>query len=238
MSTSIRHKFFSPARIAAIAGNTFLELVRLRVFFFLLIFALFLIGSAIFGVSVFSFDVHEQLQLLKDVSLGTMSIFTWLLAMLATAMLLPKDVEDRTLYTILAKPVPRLEYLIGKLAGVLLMLAVSVVAMSLLFAIALYARQQMAIAGVMREAASMPQEAIAAQVRDISAHAFNSSIAVAIGLIFLKAVVFAAITLFVSTFASSIIFTVMISAAIYLIGHLEGIARDYWIAARESAGAT
>ena len=45
--------------------------------------------------------------MLKDVSLGAMSIFTWLLAVLATAMLLPKDIEDRTLYTILAKPVPR-----------------------------------------------------------------------------------------------------------------------------------
>ena len=57
--------------------------------------------------------------MLKDVSLGAMSIFTWLLAVLATAMLLPKDIEDRTLYTILAKPVPRFEYLLGKLLGVL-----------------------------------------------------------------------------------------------------------------------
>ena len=57
--------------------------------------------------------------MLKDVSLGAMSIFTSLLAIVATAQLLPRDLEDRTIYTILAKPVPRYEYLIGKLAGVL-----------------------------------------------------------------------------------------------------------------------
>src|SRR5438876_8802832 len=121
-SREIRHVWFSPARIAAIAGNTLLELIRLKVFYFLLIFALLLIGSSAFMVR---FTFQEQFQVLKDVSLGSMSIFTWLLSVLATAMLLPKDIEDRTLYTILAKPVPRLEYLLGKLIGVLLLLLVS-----------------------------------------------------------------------------------------------------------------
>jgi ABC-type transport system involved in multi-copper enzyme maturation permease subunit len=54
-----------------------------------------------------------------------MSIFTSLLAIVATARLIPQDIEDRTVYTILAKPVPRFEYVLGKLAGVLLLLAIS-----------------------------------------------------------------------------------------------------------------
>ena len=62
-----------------------------------------------------------------------MSIFTWLLAVLATAMLLPKDIEDRTLYTILAKPVPRFEYLLGKFLGVLLLLFIALSLMSVVF---------------------------------------------------------------------------------------------------------
>ena len=82
----------------------------------MLLFALLIIGSSAFMVKL---TFQEQFQVLKDVSLGAMSIFTWLLAVLATAMLLPKDIEDRTLYTILAKPVPRFEYLLGKLLGVL-----------------------------------------------------------------------------------------------------------------------
>src|SRR3712207_5533845 len=119
-STPIRtgtvHKVFSLARVGAIASNTLLELVRLKVFYFMLLFGLLLIGSSLFMVN---FSFQQQFQVLKDVSLGAMSIFSWLLGVLATAMLLPKDIEDRTLYTILAKPVPRFEYLLGKLLGVL-----------------------------------------------------------------------------------------------------------------------
>src|SRR4051812_36716283 len=141
------HRFFSPARVRAISENTLLELVRLKVFYFLLLFALLIIGSSAF-TSKFSFQ--EQFQVLKDVSLGAMSIFTWLLAVLATAMLLPKDIEDRTLYTILAKPVPRFEYLLGKFFGVLLLLFVALSLMSAVFVVVLYTREQSALAEAVR----------------------------------------------------------------------------------------
>ena len=134
-----RHRAFSPARIAAITSNTLLELVRLKVFYFMLLFALLIIGSSAFMVK---FTFQQQFQVLKDVSLGAMSIFSWLLATLATAMLLPKDIEDRTLYTILAKPVPRFEYLLGKLFGVLAMLAIAIGLMSVVFLTVLYARER------------------------------------------------------------------------------------------------
>ena len=101
----------------AIARNTFTELVRQKVFFFLLIFALLIIGNSAF-MAKFSFQ--EQFQMLKDISLGAMSVFTSLIAILATANFLPKDMEDRTIYTLLAKPVPRYRYLLGKLLGILL----------------------------------------------------------------------------------------------------------------------
>ena len=45
--------------------------------------------------------------MLKDVCLGAMSIFTSLLAILATANFLPRDLEERTIYNLLSKPVPR-----------------------------------------------------------------------------------------------------------------------------------
>ena len=72
-----RHTLFSFARIRAITTNTLLELVRLKVFYFMLIFALVLIGSSAFMVK---FTFQQQFQVLKDVSLGAMSIFTWLLS--------------------------------------------------------------------------------------------------------------------------------------------------------------
>jgi len=111
----------------AIGWNTFTELVRMKVFYFLLIFALLIIGNSAF-VAKFSFQ--EQFQMLKDISLGAMSVFSSLLAILATANFLPKDIEDRTIYTILAKPVPRFSYLLGKLVGILLLLALSILLMT------------------------------------------------------------------------------------------------------------
>ena len=116
------HRAFSPSRIAAIIGNTLLGLTRLKIFYVLLLFALLLIGSSIFMAQM---TFQQEFQVLKDIALGGMSIFTSLLAVLATARLLPQDVEDRTAYTILAKPVSRFEYLMGKLLGVLLLLALA-----------------------------------------------------------------------------------------------------------------
>jgi ABC-type Na+ efflux pump permease subunit len=225
-TTPLKHTFFSPARIWAIATNTLLELFRLKVFYFLLIFALLLIGSSAFMID---FNFQEQFQLLKDVSLGSMSIFTWLLSVLATAMLLPKDIEDRTLYTILAKPVPRFEYLIGKLLGILLLLLISTLLMSALFVVALYTRQEMAIAETIRGNANLPADQLQSDIHDIKASTFTYSLIPGIIVIYVKAALFASLTLFISTFASSSIFTVMVSVAIYFIGHLQGIARDYWL---------
>jgi ABC-type transport system involved in multi-copper enzyme maturation permease subunit len=137
------HTFFSPGRVAALASNTLLELVRQKVFYFMLVFAMLGIGASFF-VSGWQFD--EQFQVLKDVSLGAMSVFSWLLATLATAMLLPKDLEDRTLYTILAKPVSRLEYLLGKYLGVVLLLFVALGLMMGVFFLVLYLREHAALA--------------------------------------------------------------------------------------------
>jgi len=94
-------------RVFAITGNTLIDLTRQKVFYFLLIFALLLIGSSVF-LARFSFQ--QEFQILKDVSLGAMSIFTSLLAILATARLIPQEIEDHTVYAVLAKPVPRFEY--------------------------------------------------------------------------------------------------------------------------------
>ena len=67
---------------------------------------------------------------------------TLLLAIVATARMVPRDIEDRTVYTILAKPVPRFEYVVGKIAGVLLLLAISTLVMAAAFLAVLYMREQ------------------------------------------------------------------------------------------------
>lgn len=217
------HKTFSFARVGAIASNTLLELVRLKVFYFLLLFGLLLIGSSLFMVN---FSFQQQFQVLKDVSLGSMSIFSWLLGVLATAMLLPKDVEDRTLYTILAKPVPRFEYLLGKLLGVLALIGIALALMSVLFYVVLFIRERWEVAATMQmfEGEKL-QEALA----EIKRAAWGGSLIMGIIIIYLKAALCASLTLMLSTFASSTIFTIMVSMVCYFIGHLQGIAREYWL---------
>ena len=224
--SDVRHRSFSLARIAALTGNTFTGLVRLKVFYFLLIFALLLIGNSLFMARL---SFQQEFQVLKDVSLGAMSIFTSILAIVATAQLLPRDVEDRTIYTILAKPVPRYEYLIGKLGGVLLLLAFSVLAMTALFFAVLFLREHMLIAATMRETTGMRPEQIQEAVERLKASAFNAGLVPGIVIIFLKASLLAALTLFISTFASSNIFTVVVMVFIYFIGHLQSTAREYWL---------
>ena len=121
--TQIRIPVFSPTRVWTIAAGTITQLVRMKTFYFLLAFALLV-------VAIGNLDIHmstpaRQLELIKKVSFGTMDLFAWLFAIVATALLIPRDIEDRTLYTILSKPVRRIEYLLGKLLGVLVLVGFS-----------------------------------------------------------------------------------------------------------------
>ncbi len=201
------HVFFSPRRLAAISSNTLRELTRMRVFHTLLLFALVLIGSSSF-LARLSFQPGAQV--FQDVGLGAMSIFISLLAILVTARLLPQDREDRTVQTILARAVPRFEYVAGRLAGVLLMLALSLVAMATLFvAMLLFFAPADSVAG-------LPAP-------------FAGNLLPAIVVIYLKGCLLAALTLFLSTFASSSSFAVLAAVLVYFIGHLQGMAREFWL---------
>jgi ABC-type Na+ efflux pump permease subunit len=223
---SKRYRAFSLSRILAITRNTLIELTRLKVFYVLLVFALVLIGSSIF-MAQFSFQ--QEFQILKDVSLGAISIFTSLLAIVATARLLPQDMEDRILYTILAKPVPRFEYIVGKIAGVLLLLAISTLVMSAAFLLVLFFREQAVLHATARQMSGAPADQVADALRVVRSSAFNLDIFPGILIIYLKACLLAALTLFVSTFATSNIFTIVVMAFIYFIGHLQATAREYWL---------
>lgn len=221
--------FLFNRRVLAISHNTFLELVRQKVFYFLLLFGFLVIGSSLFTVQ---FSFQSPLQVLKDVGLGAMSVFSWLLGLLCTAMLLPKDLEDRTLYSILAKPVPRLEYLTGKLLGVFHMLALSLVLMGGLFAAVLAIREQQELAAI---AQITPTEELESAQAAVRAAAFQWNLLQGMVLIFIKAALCATMTLLLSTFATSNVFTVLISVVVYLIGHIQGIAREYWLRTAEGS---
>lgn len=114
-----------PARVAAVAGVTFTQLLRMRLFLVPAVASvLFLLLQFIPYQENISLEYQgvAQLQLIKDICMGCMQLFGLIFCVAATAMLIPKDSEDRILYTILCKPVPRFDYLLGKVLGVLILL--------------------------------------------------------------------------------------------------------------------
>jgi len=230
-----RHRGVSLSRVLAITANTLTELTRLKVFYVLLVFALLLIGSSIFMAQ---FTFQQEFQILKDISLGAMSIFTSLLAIIATARLIPQDIEDRTVYTILAKPVPRFEYLLGKIGGVLLLLAISIVVMSAVFLAVLCIREQSVLHMTLRQMSSAPREQVDDALRAVRSSGLNLDLFPGIIIIYLKACLLAALTLFVSTFATTNIFTIVVMVFIYFIGHLQATAREYWLQEHSSGWIT
>ena len=221
-----KYRKFSFPRVGAIATNTLMELTRQKAFYVLLIFALVLIGSSVFMAR---FTFQQEFQILKDVSLGAMSIFTSLLAIIASARVISQDVEDRILYTILAKPVPRFEYVLGKLGGVLLLLAVSIATMTVLFAAVLYFREQAILNETAREMSLAPGEQINDALNAVRAAGLSINVFAGVAVIFLKACLLAALTLLVSTLATSNIFTIAVMLFVYLMGHLQATAREYWL---------
>lgn len=226
--TSLRFAFFP--RVAALATTTLTELVRLKVFYFLLIFALLVIGNSAFMARL---SFQEEFQMLKDVSLGAMSIFTSLLAILGTAMLIPKDLDERTIYTILAKPVPRYEYLLGKLCGVLILLALSVLLMSALFLAVLWFREQQVLAETKLQLEGMELIDLNVALEEIRASTFTPNLLPGIIIIFMKSALLASMTLLIASFSSSSIFTMITAVAVFFIGHLQATAREFWMAGME-----
>jgi len=231
IAISRKHRVFSLLRIWAIARNTFTQLVRMKVFYFMLIFSALIIGA---NLLFLSFTFEQELKILKDVSFGAMSLFASIFAIVGTALLIPKDIEDRTLYTILTKPVPRIEYLIGKLLGILLLIAVSIFLMSLLFFAVLYIRQH----GILAEKiASIPRQVSEADIESFRESIFSRGLQpellLGVVAVFLKAAVAAGVALFVSTFASSTLFTIIVSLVVYFIGHAQALALDFYFAKGE-----
>lgn len=125
----IRRVLSMPARIAAVAGVTLTQLVRMRLFLVPAAAAVLILALQFIpyqeNISA-EFRGVAQLEFLKDICLGCMQLFGLLFCVAATALLLPRDTEDRILYTILCKPVPRFAYLTGKALGVIALMVLTV----------------------------------------------------------------------------------------------------------------
>jgi ABC-type transport system involved in multi-copper enzyme maturation permease subunit len=122
-------------RIAIVAYNSYREAVRARVLHGLFALAL---GSGAYALAVGSFSGRARLRAISDIGAASISLFGIVVAVVLGATSLYRELELKTIFPILAKPIRRGEYLIGKYIGIVLTVGVFVAANTgaLLFAVA------------------------------------------------------------------------------------------------------
>jgi ABC-type transport system involved in multi-copper enzyme maturation permease subunit len=116
--------------IWTLAANTVRESVRNRILYALLFFAVLLIGS---GVIVGTLSYVESGRILQDIGLAAIRLFGVAIAIFVGIQLIHREVDRRTVYTILSKPLSRSEFLLGKFLGLTLMIWMQTAIMILAF---------------------------------------------------------------------------------------------------------
>ncbi len=114
-------------RISAIALNTFRENIRDKVLYNLILFALIMILSSI---ALGQLTLGQEAKVIVDLGLSAISIFGTLIAIFIGISLVHKEIERKTVYALLSKPVRRAEFIVGKYAGLLITLGVNVLVMT------------------------------------------------------------------------------------------------------------
>jgi ABC-type transport system involved in multi-copper enzyme maturation permease subunit len=114
-------------RIFSVSLNTFREAVRDRVLYNLVVFALLMMAAAIF-VGQISLGIESTI--IVTLGLSSISIIGLLIAVFIGVGLVSKEMDKRTLYALLAKPIRRWEFLVGKFGGLVLTLTVNTAAMA------------------------------------------------------------------------------------------------------------
>lgn len=119
-------------KILAVAQNTFRESVRDKVLYVLLLFAgVVIVGSKAVGW----ISIGQDIKIIKDLSLAGMSVFGALIAIFVGTSLVYKEIDKRTIYTIIAQPLHRYEFVIGKYLGLSILILGVIILMSVISAL-------------------------------------------------------------------------------------------------------
>jgi ABC-type transport system involved in multi-copper enzyme maturation permease subunit len=194
--------------VSAIAVNAFRESVRDRVLYNLVFFAILMMAASYL---IGQLTAGQDLKIIKDLGLAAMSVFGLFMAVFIGIGLVSKEVERRSIYALLAKPIRRHEFILGKYFGLVLTLVVNVSVMTASF-FAILAYMQWTAEPPVRSAWEAP--------------ALDPRLLVAIVLIFAELALVTAIALLFSTFS-----TPMLSAALtfglYVAGHFNADLRSF-----------
>ncbi len=203
---------------AAIAINVFRESVRDKVLYNLVLYAVLLTGASYL---IGQLTAGQDVKIIKDLGLSATAMFGLFMAVFIGIGLVSKEVERRSVYSLLAKPIRRSQLVIGKYCGLVLTLAVNVAVM----AASIYLVLAYMAWGTPPNVAAV-----------WDAPALDPAILKAVAMIFVELMLVTAVALFFSTFSSP-----MLSAAftfgLYIVGHFSGDLKNFQQAVNSPAAA-
>jgi len=190
-----------------VAVSVFRESVRDKVLYNLVFFAILLIAaSALIG----QLSAGQELKIIKDLGLAAMSIFGLFIAVFIGIGLVFKEVERRSIYSLLAKPITRTQFILGKYAGLVLTLAVNLGIM---------------VAAFYAVLAWLDATTPAPLKRAWEAPALDPAMLTAVALVFVQLMVITAVALLFSTFSSPLL-SAALTFGVFLAGHFSADLRD------------
>ena len=177
-------------RLLVVAQNTFRETVRDKILYNLVFFALLLIGAS---VLLGTLTIGEQARIVNDVGLAAINVVGVIIAIFVGIGLVTKEIERRTVYTILARPITRTQFVLGKYFGLVFIGALNVGIMLTMFLGTIW----------------------------LSGNTIHLSLFQAVELMLVEILLMTALAMFFSTFSSPTLSAIM-TLGFYVIGHLTG----------------
>jgi ABC-type transport system involved in multi-copper enzyme maturation permease subunit len=194
--------------IRAVAVSVFRESVRDRVPYNLVLFAVLLIASSFL---LGQLTAGQDVKIIKDLGLAATAVFGLFIATFIGIGLVSKEVERRSIYALLSKPVSRPQFIAGKYAGLVLTLAVNVAVMT----VALYV-----VLAYMTFTES-PQFRAAWDAPGV-----DPALLKAVFLVFVELMLITAIALFFSTFSTPLL-SAALTLGLYVVGHFNADLRNF-----------
>jgi Cu-processing system permease protein len=194
--------------LVAIASSVFRESVRDKVFYNLLLFAVLLVAASFL---IGQLTAGQDLKIIKDLGLAATSLFGLFIAVFVGIGVVWKEVERRSVYNLLSKPVRRYQLVLGKYLGLLLTLFVNVAVMAAVI-YALLAAMSWSLPEAVNKAAEAP--------------ATDARLLLALLLIFAQLALTTALALFFSTFASPMV-SAALTFGLYVVGHFNADLKNF-----------
>jgi ABC-type transport system involved in multi-copper enzyme maturation permease subunit len=174
--------------VMAVAKNTFRETIRDKILYNLVFFALLLMGSS---VLLGTLTIGEQARIVKDLGLAAINLVAIIIAIFLGVGLVSREIERRTIYTILARPITRIQFVLGRYIGLAGIVTVNIVIMFAMFLATIW----------------------------LSGFPTHAALFQAVQLILVESLVVIAIALLFSTFSSATLSASM-TIGLYIVGHL------------------